>query len=237
MRRSVWQWIIGAMLLVSGMGAFAGEDTAAMPGYGPGSMMGPGMMGQGMMGGYGQYGMGPHMMCQGDVPGMGPGMMRGPEYGMHGDRGYGMGGGMMRGDGGYGMWMHGMWGGMGRGMMGGYGMLHGLNLTDEQREKIMHLMDARQKAMWKAVGDMMDARITLRDLYAEDQPDPGKVGAAYAQISRVRQKMVESQVRTHNEIWNLLTKEQRDELHKWRSGGWRHGPREKGGPSPGMMRK
>lgn len=227
MRRSILVLMSGAVLVSLALGANAapqGDDDAGW--FGPGAMMGPGMMGD--------YGMGPHMICRGYdqemMGGYGP-MPMGREM-MHGYRGYDMGRGMTGGFG-----MHERGGMFGRGMKR-FGMFHALNLSDEQRDKIRHIMYAQRKEMWKQMGSMMDAREKMRDLFAEDQPDPRKVGAAYADISRVRQKMVEARVRTHNEIWNLLTNEQREQLKSWRHGHWGAGARGSGGnKSNGMMHK
>lgn len=200
------------------------EDTNGAPGYGPGYGMGPGMMGgygpgYGMMGGYGPgYG-----MMRGY--GMGPGMMGGygPGYGMMGGY-YGMGPGMMGW--GYGMMGPGMMGGygMGWGMMGGAG-LYGIDLSSAQRDKINKILDAERKQHWAAMSAMMEARIKMRDLYDVDRPDPKKIGAAYADIAKLNQQLLESSVRSGNEIRNVLTKEQREQLRQWRHGGWGWGPR------------
>ncbi|MGE5241359.1 MAG: Spy/CpxP family protein refolding chaperone [Bacteroidota bacterium] len=178
-------------------------------------------------GGYGPYGMGPGMMGgYGGGYGMGPGMMGG--YG----GGYGMGPGMMGGYGGY---------GMGPGMMG-YGALNGLDLSDEQRSKIDKIFDAERKQHWGIMGQMLEEQNKLRDLYNADQPDPKKVGAAYGQIAKLRQQMLETHVQASNQMQQVLTKEQREQLQQWRRGGWGWGPRgpgagrQPGTPGPGMMR-
>ena len=170
-------------------------------------------------GGYGPYG-------------MGPGMMGG--YG-----GYGMGPGMMGGYGGMGMMGGGY--GMGPGMMGGYGALNGLDLSDEQRTKIDKIFDAERKQHWSVMGKMMDEQNKLRDLYAQETPDPKKVGAVYGEIAKLRQQMLETHVQASNQMQQVLTKEQREQLQQWRRGGWGWGPRgpaagKPGTPGPGMMR-
>ena len=121
------------------------------------------------------------------------------------------------------VWM----GGHDAGDMGPGMMFRGLKLTDEQRDKITHLMDVQHKTMWKQMGDMIDARIAMRDLNAQDQPDPKKVGEAYARISKIRQRMLEARVKTRNEIWALLTPDQQAQLHKRRHDKF-------GGPGMGM---
>jgi len=135
--------------------------------------------------------------------GMGPGMMGG--YG----HGHGMGPGMMGGYGG------------GYGMMGGYGIgpFAMLNLSDEQRGKINKIHDAERKQHWAIMGKMMDAESAQRDLLAQSAPDPKKVGAAYAEMSNLRQQMLEAHVQANNDMQKILTKEQREQLEQWHRGG------------------
>jgi Spy/CpxP family protein refolding chaperone len=155
----------------------------------------------------------------------------GPGYGY----GYGMGPGMM---GGYGM-MH------GPGMMGGEGMMYGpgmmgmgpvwmLNLTDEQRAKISKLQDELRKKQWATMGQIMDEREKLFELYSDDSPDAKKVGAVYGKIFDLRRQMIEATIDTQNRMQALLTKEQRAQLDQWRHG-WGPGPGGPGMMGPGMM--
>ena len=228
MRKSIISKLVGmtfaAALAASAIAAWAQDVDDYAGGYGPYGM-GPGMMwggggyDPGMMGGYGGYGMGPGMM--GGGYGYGPGMMGG--YG-----GYGMGPGMMGGGYGY-----------GPGMMMGYGALNGLDLSNEQRAKIDKIFDAERKQHWGIMGQMLEEQNKLRDLYNADQPDPKKVGAAYGQIAKLRQQMLETHVLASNQMQQVLTKEQREQLQQWRRGGWgAHGPAagRPGAMGPGMMR-
>jgi len=133
---------------------------------------------------------------------------------------------------GYGYGMH----GMGPGMMGGYdvgpGMMRGhgmgpyamLNLSDDQRSKINKIHDAERKQHWAIMGKMMDVENTQRDLLAQSEPDPKKVGAAYAELSKLRQQMLETHVQANNDMQKILTKEQREQLQQWNRG-MRGGPR------------
>jgi Spy/CpxP family protein refolding chaperone len=169
-----------------------------------------------MMGGYGPgYGMGPGMMG-----GYGPG--------------YGMGPGMM---GGYGPGY-----GMGPGMMGGYGWMGMLDLSDDQRTKINKTMDEERKQHWAIMGKMMEQQNKLRDLYTADKPDPKKVGAVYGEIAKLQQQMVETHLQATNQVQDVLTKEQREQIRQWHRGGWGRGPGPRGPATgtpgtmgPGMM--
>ncbi len=161
------------------------------------------------------------------------------EYGGYGP--YGMGPGMMWGGGGYGP---GMMGGYstGPGMVWGYGAFNELNLSDEQRAKIEKIFDTERNQHWAIMGKMLEEQDKLRDLYNANEPDPKKVGAAYGQIAKLRQQMLETHVQASNQAQQVLTKEQREQWQQWRRGGWgwgRRGPgagQQPGAPGPGMMR-
>jgi len=172
-----------------------GMGPGMMRGYGPGGgMMGPGGygMGPGMMGGYGDYETGPGMMGPGGGM-MGPGMM-----------------------GGYGDYE------TGRGMMGDYGLgqVSRLDLSDQQRDQINKLRDQLRRQHWDIMGKMMDERSKLQDLYAEDKPDPEKIGAVYDEIAKLQKEMVQTRIETRNKIQDVLTPQQREQLKTWRQGRW-----------------
>jgi Spy/CpxP family protein refolding chaperone len=114
----------------------------------------------------------------------------------------------------------------------GMGPLSMLGLSDEQRGKIDKIGDDERKKHWEIMGKMLDEQSKLRDLYQADTPDPKKVGAAYGNIAKLRQQMVEAHVQARNQIEQVLTKEQREQLRQWRRGGWGPGA----GMGPGMMR-
>ena len=151
---------------------------------------------------------------------------------MRDDGPMGMDGAAMIVHGGYGMGRMGDFG-MGPGMMMGYPMMHRLGLSDDQRAKVRKIIEQHHKEMWSAMGDMIEARNKLRDLYDEDRPDPAKVGAAFAEVSKFRRQMLEVRLRIRNEIREVLTPQQREQLGKWRHGTWRDGSREPGGMGKG----
>ncbi|HEX9741448.1 MAG TPA: hypothetical protein VGA17_01495, partial [Nitrospiraceae bacterium] len=150
---------------VAGVAFAHGDSEFRAPAYGMGTGMSSGMMG-------GQ-GMGPGMM---GGQGMGPGMMGGQ----------GMGPGMMGGQ------------GMGSGMMGGRGMgpgpMYGLDLNGDQRKQIAGIRSGLRKQHWGLHGQMMDARDELFELYADETPDPKKIGAVYGKIFDLRRQMIESAI-------------------------------------------
>jgi Spy/CpxP family protein refolding chaperone len=143
-------------------------------------------------------------MMGGPMMGGGNGMDCG--YGM-GMGGYGMGYGM----GGYGMG-YGMGGYMGGRMMGGY--LFGLNLTKDQLDKIRDLRQKLRQSNFKLMTQMMDESDKLDDLYAKDVPNPKEVGKVYDKIFSIRREMIENHIRERNNIYALLTDEQKQEFKK-----------------------
>ncbi len=176
-------------------------------GYGPGMMGGYGGYGpgSGMMGGYGGYGMGPGMMSGYGGNGMGPGMMGG--YG-----GYGMGPGMMGTYGGS---------GMGPAMMYGYGgdVLSGLNLTDEQREKVTKIQEALATKHWELMGKMQQQQFALREQLASGKTDDAAIGKAYKNMEGLRQQMWASGGDAQKQMDAVLTKSQREQLQRGLSRG------------------
>ncbi|MDH4286455.1 MAG: Spy/CpxP family protein refolding chaperone [Gallionella sp.] len=145
------------------------------------------------------------------------------------ERGYGMGPGMMGGYGGYGMGPEMMGGhGMGSGMMGSYGRGYGmdmmgdwdlreLNLTADQKDKLAKIRKAMRSKMWPLMGEMMDIRDRLHDLYDADKQDATAINKQYEELGKVRKQMVDNAVDAHNRINDMLTPEQRKkhgEIHR-----------------------
>jgi len=157
--------------------------------------------------------------------------------------------GMMMGGHGHGHGSgRGMGMGMGHDMMGGMGVFGMLDLSDDQRAKINTIFDAERKQHWTVGGKLLDERIKLRDLLYADEPDPKKVGAAYGEIAKLHQQMIEAHVRAVNQARAVLTAEQRDRLKQRRRGmmggsgmeppgpaGGGHGPTGPGHMPGGMM--
>ncbi|MDX1430812.1 MAG: Spy/CpxP family protein refolding chaperone [Gammaproteobacteria bacterium] len=153
------------------------------------------------------YGMGPGMMGPGM---MGPGMM-GP--GM-------MGPGMM----GPGM--------MGPGMMGPGMSAQGLDLTSEQRAKIIDIHRELHRQHWQAMGQLIEQQYGLQALLDADRPDPKQVAEAYGRIADLRGQMLAAEVDAHNRVRDVLTEAQRARLDEWRHGMMFGGGA--GGPGHGM---
>ncbi|OGS94515.1 MAG: hypothetical protein A3H31_00500 [Gallionellales bacterium RIFCSPLOWO2_02_FULL_57_47] len=117
-------------------------------------------------------------------------------------------GGMMGGQ------MGGMMGGHGAGMMGSphAHMIMSLDLSDEQRSKIVKLSDELKHDNWATKGLIMDESAKLRDLYAADKRDPSAIGKEYQKIFDLKRKMIEATIASQNRVEAVLTPEQRTQL-------------------------
>ena len=144
----------------------------------------------------------------------GPGMMEG--YGP----GYGMGPGMM---GGYGpggmMGGHGPGYGVGPGMMG-WGNYRELNLSDDQRSRIAQIRKEMRDKQWPLMGQMMDARDKLQELFDEEKLDTAAIDKQYKAVEDLRRQMLDNAVDAHNRINNIFTKEQREKFRERRREGY-----------------
>jgi Spy/CpxP family protein refolding chaperone len=165
----------------------------------------------------------------------GCGMMHGG-YGGMGMGGYGMMGPGM---------MHGGYGGMG---MGGYGMMGGyggiLNLSQAQRDKIETIQQNMRKNHFAMMEKIIEERQKLPELYNQENPSASKIGAVYGRIFTIQRQMIESSINARNQMNNVLTKEQREQIQQWHRGMWGggYGPHGRMGDpdemhrGPGMMR-
>src|SRR5574341_824897 len=175
---------LAAALLAVGIAAGAATDATAQGPGGPGK--GPG------------YGPGPGQ-------GYGPGMMGG----------YGPGAGYGPGQG-YGPGMMGGYGG-GPGMMGGYGprgggMLAALNLTDEQREKILKIQEDNRSKNWDLMGKMRSEQFKLRQMAFGDKLDANAIADQQKKVDDLRRQMLKSRIESRNQIAAILTKEQQQQF-------------------------
>jgi Spy/CpxP family protein refolding chaperone len=140
---------------------------------------------------------------------MHPGGMTG--HGMMG--GYGMGPGMM--DGGMGP---GMMGGQGGCPMMGAGPLWELNLTADQKKKIDALMAQQREQHWSIMRALSDDNAKLRTLYAADPLDATAIGKVYDDIFKNQRAMIDSGIKARNQIYAMLTPEQKNQLKQYGRG-------------------
>lgn len=145
--------------------------------------MNQGAQGQGnMMGGPGGMGSG---MIKGSQEGMYPGMMMGGQSGM-----------------------------MPCPMMGGMGTMSGMvGMLDEQQMSTMREMRQENRAaQLDRMGEMMNLRDDMMQIMQTERPDPEEVKELHAQMANLHGDMMADNVRMHNQIQDLLTDEQREQM-------------------------
>ncbi len=169
----------------------------------------------------------------------GPGT--GPGAGMEQGRGMMQHGGMQHGD------MQGMRGrhgarGEDMGMGGGMRMLSALNLTEAQRDQVFSLMHKQAPAMREQAKGMHKARQELRKLSMSAQYDDARAKSLADGIAAATAEMALARARTAQEIYRLLTPEQRkqadDQQARFEQRGAMdgHRPGAMDGHRPGAMR-
>jgi Spy/CpxP family protein refolding chaperone len=138
-------------------------------------------------------------------PGMAPGMMGGygPGQGMMGG-GYGPGQGMMGG--GYGPAPG--WGASG-------GATAALNLTDEQRGKVLAIQEENRRKNWDTMGKMRAEQFKLRSMYNADSVDPQAFAEQQKKVDDLRREMLVSRLETRKQVEAVLTPEQRQQFRQY----------------------
>ena len=86
-----------------------------------------------------------------------------------------------------------------------------LNLTDEQKAQMKTIMQKEHPAMKPLMQQQHQIDVQLRQ-YVEGTFDPVKVQALAAQKAQVQTQLTVNETRVHNELYQLLTTDQRAQL-------------------------
>jgi len=86
-----------------------------------------------------------------------------------------------------------------------------LNLTDEQKAQMKTIMQKEHPAMKPLMEQQHQIDLQLRQ-YVEGTFDPAKVQALAAQKAQVQVQLTVAETRIHNELYQLLTTDQRTQL-------------------------
>ena len=110
--------------------------------------------------------------------------------------------------------------GYGPGMTGGGGYgaggaLAALNLSDEQREKVLAIQEEHRKKNWSAMGEVRSEQFKLRNMARGEKLDADKLVEQQKKVDALRQQMFKSRVEAHNQIAAVLTPEQRKQLRQY----------------------
>lgn len=115
------------------------------------------------------------------------------------------------------------------------GMLKGLNLTDEQKEKVKQLNFDRQKEMIKIQSDIQLKRVELKEILAEKQVNTSKLTTVTEAIGKLELQI--NKLRTENWIKvNSLLNDDQKQIWKnhFERGGFRNAQMSRG-MRPGRM--
>jgi Spy/CpxP family protein refolding chaperone len=119
----------------------------------------------------------------------------------------------------------------GRGMGGwGQGMGAGLQLTDEQRDRMREIRDRQMRRGIEARADLALARLDLRKLMQADRPELTAIDAQIDRVARMRSDLAKSRVASMLEVRDVLTPEQFRRMRDMRA----RGPMGRRGGGQGM---
>ena len=147
-------------------------------------------------------------------PGKGPGAGYGPGQGYGPGGGYGPG--MMGGYGSGPGWGYGpRGGGPGFGPGAGGGALAALNLTDEQREKVLKIQEENRSKNWDLMGKMRSEQFKLRQMAYGEKLDANAISDQQKKVDELRRQMLKSRIESRNQIAAILTKEQQQQFRQF----------------------
>src|SRR6185437_1812866 len=102
---------------------------------------------------------------------------------------------------------------IGHGHMGHGGIFGGLNLTDDQYEKLFTIKREHMLKAASSCGQMAAAHLALQDAMMQPTIDPARVHAAQNTINTLKAAQANARIDMMIAMANVLTPEQRAELH------------------------
>jgi Spy/CpxP family protein refolding chaperone len=121
--------------------------------------------------------------------------------------------------------------GPGYGPRGAWGP--GLNLTSEQNQKLQALQESFLKQTLPLRNEMQIKQFDLRTLWAQSNPDQGKILAKQKEINALREQLQEKGIQNRLEIRKILTPEQQAQFGIYGPGYGMRGGMMAGGFGPG----
>jgi periplasmic protein CpxP/Spy len=94
-------------------------------------------------------------------------------------------------------------------MMPGAMQLHGLDLTDAQRDNVFSIMHEQAPKLHEQMGRMHKAQAALREMAQSGKLDDAKAGALSQEIGSAAAAMALLHARAHVQVAAMLTPEQR----------------------------
>jgi Spy/CpxP family protein refolding chaperone len=94
-------------------------------------------------------------------------------------------------------------------------MVWNLDLSKDQREKIRNIQRDLRGKVWKLEDKIEDTSDQLFGMYKKSPRDAKAIGKVYGEIFDLRRQIIEHQIEAGNDVDDVLTKQQKSELHKW----------------------
>lgn len=84
-----------------------------------------------------------------------------------------------------------------------------LGLSNSQRDAIARIEHDTQQQNQRLLGQIREQQGQLQQLYANDTPDPNKIGQVYERMAGLQRQFIQNNIAAHNEIMALLDADQR----------------------------
>ena len=92
---------------------------------------------------------------------------------------------------------------------------YGLNLSEDQRDKIAAIQKQARKDQWDLMTQMREEQYKMQELYYAQRPDPSAINAQAAKIEQLQRKMVQANINAQKQVESVLTPEQREQMQRW----------------------
>ena len=110
--------------------------------------------------------------------------------------------------------------GMGHMRMGMHAnVMHALDLSDQQRKKVRKIYRSSRTQQLTLQDKISDHADKLYSLYKKDKPNAKEISSVYKDIFDLKRKKIELSITIQNEVYDVLTTEQKEQLKKLKSSG------------------
>ena len=89
-----------------------------------------------------------------------------------------------------------------------------LNLTDEQREKVLKIQEENRSRNWDLMGKARSEQFKLRQMAYGEKLDPSAIADQQKKVDDLRRQMLKSRIESRNQIAAVLTTEQKQQFRQ-----------------------
>jgi Spy/CpxP family protein refolding chaperone len=95
------------------------------------------------------------------------------------------------------------------------GGLAALNLTDQQREKVLKIQEENRRKNWDLMGQLRSEQFKLRQMAYGEKLDANAIADQQKRVDDLRRQMLKSHIEARNQIAGVLTKEQQQQFRQF----------------------